>query len=86
MASSICGMASFGFPVYANVAPREWWASAYSKHNDADHGALFCTFNTGGDPRMAECQFRDIQGRIADTFKILNSIGKDQLLGSAEEN
>ena len=64
----------------------EWWASTYTKDNDADHGALFCTFNAGGDPRMAECYFRDIRGRVADRFKILNSIGRDQLIGSAEDN
>ena len=64
----------------------EWWASTYTKDNDADHGALFCTFNTGGDPTRAECYFRDIRGRIADTFKIRNSIGKDQLLGSVLKN
>lgn len=52
-----------------------WWASVYTKDQDADYGALFCTFNAGGDANRAECYFRDIRGRVVDRFKIINAIG-----------
>jgi hypothetical protein len=62
-----------------------WWAATYTKDNDADHGALFCVFNAGGNRRAAECYFRDIRGRIADRFRIINSIGRDELISSSTE-
>ncbi len=50
----------------------DWWASIYTSDQDADYGALFCTFNVDGDPTRAECHFRDIQGRAPDRFKLMN--------------
>ena len=29
-----------------------WWASIYTSKQDADFGALFCTFNADGDPDL----------------------------------
>ena len=49
-------------------------ASIYTSDQDADFGALFCTFNVDGDPTRAECHFRDIQGRVPDRFKLKNRV------------
>jgi hypothetical protein len=35
------------------------------------YGALFITFNAGGDPRKAEAYFKTINGDIIDTFSIV---------------
>jgi hypothetical protein len=38
-------------------------------------GAMFCTFNPGGtNPRKALCQFRDVEGRIIDSFEMTSGI------------
>jgi Calcineurin-like phosphoesterase len=37
------------------------------------YGALFITFNTGGDPDQAEAYFKTINGDIIDTFSIVKS-------------
>ena len=34
------------------------------------HGALFCTFNAGGQPNKAYCYFKDVNGRIVDEFTV----------------
>ena len=52
----------------------DWWAAKYTKDQGADHGALFCTFNVGGDAARARCHFRDIQGRVPDRFEINNAV------------
>ena len=46
-----------------------WWASIYTAKQKADYGALFCTF---GSPKTdaASCYFKDIEGRIADSFDL----------------
>ena len=51
-----------------------WWASIYTSDQDADFGALFCTFNVDGDPTRADCHFRDIRGRVRDRFKLINHV------------
>lgn len=51
-----------------------WWASVYTRDQDADYGALFCTFNAGGDPTRARCRFQDIRGRVPDRFEIVSGI------------
>ena len=35
------------------------------------YGALFITFNAGGDPQKAEAYFKTINGDIIDTFSII---------------
>lgn len=53
-----------------SLANNPWWAAVYTENQGADYGALFCTFNDGGDPNRASCYFKDIQGRIVDTFSL----------------
>ncbi len=52
----------------------DWWASIYTSNQDADFGALFCTFNVNGDPTRADCNFHDIRGRVPDRFKLFNAV------------
>ena len=37
------------------------------------YGALFITFNAGGDPNRAEAYFKTINGETIDTFLIVKS-------------
>lgn len=48
-----------------------WWASIYTADQNANYGALFCTFNYQGDARRAHCYFKDIDGRVPDQFDVL---------------
>ena len=49
------------------------WANIYTSDQDATHGALFCTFNAGGEPNKAYCYFKNIDGKIIDEFTVINS-------------
>ena len=51
------------------------WANIYTSDQHATYGALFCTFNAGGQPNKAYCYFKDIDGRIIDEFTITNFRG-----------
>jgi len=51
------------------------WASIYTSDQDAFYGALFCTFNAGGQPNKAYCYFKDIDGRIIDEFTVTSFLG-----------
>lgn len=52
----------------------DWWASIYTQTQGADHGALFCTFNVNRQADRAECYFKDIQGRIPDSFTLISEV------------
>ncbi len=47
-----------------------WWASIYTADQKANYGALFCTFNVHDKPRQADCYFKNIDGKVVDTFSI----------------
>lgn len=49
-----------------------WWASVYTATQNANYGALFCTFNYKGREDVALCYFKDIKGNIPDQFYVLN--------------
>ena len=51
------------------------WANIYSSDQWATYGALFCTFNVGGQPNKAYCYFKNIDGRIIDAFTITSFLG-----------
>ena len=51
------------------------WASIYTYDQGAAYGALFCTFNVGGQPNKAYCYFKNIDGRIIDAFTITSFLG-----------
>ena len=61
------------------------WASIYTSDQNADFGALFCTFNIEGQPNKADCYFKNIQGKIIDKFTISNFIGIDETSSNLSE-
>lgn len=60
-----------------DIRPQElhgdWWGGIYSSTQNANPGALFCTFNVGGNPRKASCYFKDIKGNVPDRFEIVRN-------------
>ncbi|MBU0731339.1 metallophosphoesterase [Patescibacteria group bacterium] len=52
------------------IAAEDWWASVYTKDQDATFGALFCEFNYQGAANQAHCYFKNINGEIIDEFNI----------------
>lgn len=64
----------------------DWWAARYTEDQGADYGALFCTFNAGGDPDRAHCYFRDISGKVPDRFDIINAVNPPKQLGARPSN
>ncbi len=62
-----------GLSVYDPVdslAAKEWWAIVYTKKQDAEFGALFCTFHTKDGESLALCYFKTISGKIIDRFEL----------------
>ena len=55
--------------------PDSVWPVNYSSDQGASYGALFCTFNVGGQPNKAYCYFKNIDGRIIDEFTITSFLG-----------
>jgi hypothetical protein len=51
------------------------WANIYTSNQGATFGALFITFNVGGDPTKAQGYFKNITGHIVDRFEITVSAG-----------
>ena len=46
------------------------WARIYSSSQEAKYGALFITFNAGGDPTKAKGEFINVDGEVIDSFMI----------------
>ena len=51
------------------------WPKFYTSDQGATFGALFCTFNSGGEPNKAYCYFKNIDGRIIDEFTVTSFLG-----------
>lgn len=64
------------FPYGQGPACNGIWASIYSSSQDAKYGALFITFNVGGDPRKAKGEFINIDGDVIDSFAVTATSGK----------
>jgi len=47
-------------------------AIAYDQ--DANFGALFCTFFVNGKSNHANCYFKDIDGNIPDNFELISKV------------
>jgi|GEM_PF-1744924 len=62
-------------PITAPYGCNGEWASIYTSNQGANYGALFITFYVDGDPRKARGYFKDINGRVIDTFEIINNRG-----------
>ncbi|MDH5472774.1 MAG: metallophosphoesterase [Gammaproteobacteria bacterium] len=51
-----------------------WWASVYTSAENANYGALFCTFNPNRNETEANCYFKDIAGNIVDSFVLISEL------------
>jgi hypothetical protein len=51
-----------------------WWAFVYTLDQDANFGALFCTFFVNGKPNHANCYFKDIDGNVPDKFELISKV------------
>jgi len=51
-----------------------WWASIYTYDQEANFGALFCTFFVNSEPNRASCYFKDIDGDIPDKFELISKV------------
>ncbi|MFQ5636670.1 MAG: Ig-like domain-containing protein, partial [bacterium] len=52
----------------------DWWASVYTRDQNANFGALFGTFNYNGNPKLAKFYFKDIDGVVADSFFVISAV------------
>ncbi len=57
-----------------------WWATIYTSDQEANFGALFCTFLVDGEPNRASCYFKDIDGEVLDRFSIINDVQPTEFL------
>lgn len=55
-----------GVPIREQQLSGDWWASVYTSTQNANYGALFCTFKD----RTADCYFKDVAGLIPDQFTL----------------
>ena len=51
-----------------------WWASIYTYDQEANFGALFCTFFVYSEPNRASCYFKDIDGNVPDKFELISKV------------
>ena len=64
-----------GFSIRPQIRPSEsWWASIYTSDQDANFGALFCTFFVNSKPDLARCHFKDIDGNVPDQFELISKV------------
>jgi hypothetical protein len=62
------------------------WASIYTSHQGATHGALFIEFNVDGDPRKAMGYFKTIAGETIDSFTIIAAPPKQPDPGDSDSD
>lgn len=66
-----------GISIYTQndeLVSNPWWAAVYTPAQNANYGALFCTFNVDGIENKAHCYFKDIDGNIPDKFYIISDV------------
>ncbi|HEX7318112.1 MAG TPA: metallophosphoesterase [Pyrinomonadaceae bacterium] len=77
-----------GHSVRAQSLGGDWWASVYAStclagdavcQPDAAPGALFGVFNVDGRPNKALFYFKDIEGRIVDSFVVYSNVEPPQV-------
>ncbi|OLY80924.1 hypothetical protein AYI68_g4975 [Smittium mucronatum] len=57
-----------------NLRNNPWWAATVSKEDKSGPGAVLCTFHVDDDPQKARCEFRDIYGKVWDSWEINSHI------------
>ncbi|MCG8607105.1 tandem-95 repeat protein [bacterium] len=71
-----------GRSIHRQEREGDWWASIYSKDQDATYGALFGTFNYNGDPSLAYFYFKNIEGAVIDSFYVHSRVKSGYLLAA----
>ena len=61
-------------PQVDGLGANPWWASVYTTDENAQFGALFCSFNLNNNKKYAECYFKDIDGNIVDSFSLTSQL------------
>jgi len=54
------------------------WASIYTSDQEANFGALFCSFYVDDQPNKAHCYFKDINGNVPDEFTITSFAAEEE--------
>ncbi|KAJ3397493.1 hypothetical protein HDU92_007156 [Lobulomyces angularis] len=65
---------------------KEWWSANAAEDNNAQYGAVFCTFNINNDENLAKCEFIDINGKLWDKFYVNASKGRRDSFSSFSKN
>lgn len=63
-------------PQVDGLGANPWWASVYTTDENAQFGALFCSFNSNNNEKDAECYFKDIDGNIVDSFNLTSELNR----------
>jgi hypothetical protein len=78
----VSGLGGVGIRAFSTTyhSSDTWWSSYYTsdrwyrngvmQSGVGNYGALFVRFHVNGDPRLATAYFKDISGRVVDTFTI----------------
>ncbi len=64
-----------GYGIRRLIQSRRLLAAVYTSDQEANFGALFCTFLVDGEPNRASCYFKDVDGEIWDRFSVISDIG-----------
>jgi hypothetical protein len=71
----VSGLGGVGIrPQVDRLGDKPWWASVYTADENANFGALFCSFNSNGNENEAVCYFKDIDGNIVDSFNLTSRL------------
>ncbi len=64
----------FTYPYGCN----EEWAMIYTSDQNAQYGALFCSFHVEGRPELAQCYFKNIDGQTVDQFDVVRQTSSSE--------
>jgi len=53
-----------------------WWASIYTKTQNAVYGALFGVFHVDGQPNKARFYMKNLNGQIIDSFTVISHVNE----------
>jgi hypothetical protein len=57
-------------PFMNGLENNPWWASRLATNNGLSHGAVICRYNYNGNPRLAFCETKAINGTVMDHFML----------------
>jgi hypothetical protein len=67
------GIGGNGIRDQASQASLPYWAKVYTTNQNAQYGALFITFNAGGNPNLAKGYLKNISGQTVDQFDVVRA-------------